>query len=218
MQVTAASTELEAITEAKARQGFYSLASRAFVKEVDLSFLNALRAWDVFGDFSARLLDGLDGRTDDAIIEDLAIEYASCLLCSGAFLSPYESVQASTEGQLCGDDSSRVLELYRKSGFNMPEASALFPDHFGIELEFMGHLCAMEASSLEKGNADGAWRVRRLQSQFMEAHLGRWYRPFLQKLERAAERAFYREMACVTGQFIDSELEYISHEPDAFHR
>lgn len=216
--MTAARPGLEAITEAKARQGFYSLASRVFVKEVDLSFLHALRAGDVFGDFPARLLEGFDERMDDEIIEDLAVEYASCLLCSGAFLSPYESVQASTEGQLCGDDSSRVLLLYRKSGFNMLEASALFPDHFGIELEFMGHLCAMEASSLEKGGAERAGHARRLQSQFMEAHLGRWYRPFLQKLERATERAFYREMACVTRHFIDSELEYISHESDAIPR
>ncbi|MBI5453805.1 MAG: molecular chaperone TorD family protein [Deltaproteobacteria bacterium] len=216
--MTATRPGFEAITEAEARQGLYSLASRVFLREVDLPFLQALRDGNIVGAFSERLLEGFEGRKDDEIIEELAVEFASCLLSSGAFLSPYESVQASTEGQLCGDASSRVLLFYKKSGFSMPEACSLFPDHFGIELEFMGHLCAMEASSLEKGDAEGAGHAKRLQSEFMKAHLGRWCRPFLQKVERAMVHAFYREIACFTGQFIDSELEWIFHESDAFSR
>ncbi|MEK6758219.1 MAG: molecular chaperone TorD family protein [Deltaproteobacteria bacterium] len=210
MQVTAARPGLEAITETRAREGFYSLASRLFVREVDLPLLHAMRDGNVFGE---RLLDGFEGRKADETIEMLAVEYASCFLSSGAFLSPYESIQASTEGQLCGDASSRVLLLYRKSGVNMPEASVLFPDHFGIELEFMGHLCAMEASSLEIGDMEGAGHARRLQFQFMEAHLGRWYRSFLQKAVEAMEHPFYKELASITTEFLDSEQEYMTHEP-----
>lgn len=216
--MTVALPGFEAIREAKARQGFYELVSRVFVREVDPPFLQALQAGNVLEAFSGSLLEGFEGRKDGELIEELAIEYASCFLSSGAFLAPYESVQASTEGQLCGDASSRVLLLYKKSGFTMPEACSLFPDHFGIELEFMGHLCAMEASSLERGDAEEAGRAKMLQTEFMEAHLGRWYRPFLQRVERAMEHAFYREIACFTRQFIDSELEHLSHEPDASAR
>lgn len=216
--MTEACPGFEAITEARAREGFYTLVSRVFVKEADQTFLQALRDENIFGPFSGRLLEGFEGRKDEEIIEELAVEYASCFLSSGAFLSPYESVQASAEGQLCGDASGRALLLYKKSGFKMPEACSLFPDHFAVELEFMGHLCRMEASSLEKGDAEGAGHARRLQSEFMKAHLGRWYRPFLQKVERAMEHAFYSEIACFTWQFIDSELENIFHEPDAFPR
>jgi len=212
--MTGARPGIVAITEAKARQGFYSLASRVFVREVDLPFLHALRDGNIFGPFSGRLLEGFERKKDDEIIEELAVEYASCFLSSGAFLSPYAHNCPSAEGQLCGDASSRALLLYKKSGFDMPEACSLFPDHFAVELEFLGHLCAMEASSLGKGDAEGAGHAKRLQSQFMEAHLCRWYRPFLQKVAQAMEHSFYRDIASLTMEFLDSEQEYLRHESE----
>ena len=214
MQMTGARPGIVAITEARARQGFYSLASRLFVREVDLPFLHALRDGNILGAFSGRLLEGFEGRKDDEIIEELGVEFTTCFLTSGAFLSPYESVQASKEGQLCGLASAHVVQFYRKTGFSVQEGSALFADHFCIELEFMGHLCAMEASSLGKGDAEGAGHAKRLQSQFMEAHLCRWYRPFLQKVVQAMEHSFYRDIASITMEFLDSEQEYLRHESE----
>jgi len=217
--VTTARTVDEAITEAKARRGFYSLASRVFAREVDLPFLHALRDGNILGAFSGRLLEGFEGRKDDEIIEELGVEFTTCFLTSGAFLSPYESVQASKEGQLCGLASAHVVQFYRKTGFSVQEGSALFADHFCIELEFMGHLCAMEASPLEKGDAEGAGHAKKLQSEFLKAHLGKWYRPFLQKVIQAMEYPFYREIASITMEFLDSEQEYLRHESeDLLHR
>lgn len=211
--MTSARPGFEVVTEARAREGVYLLASRVFVREVDLPLLQALRDGNVFGAFSARLLEGFEDRKDEEIIEELAVEYASCFLSSGAFISPYESVQASTEGQLCGNASISALLLYKKSGFNMPEACSMFPDHFAIELEFMGHLCALEASSLEIGDMEGAGHARRLQAEFTARHLGRWYRPFLEKASKAMEHPFYKEFASITTGFLDSEQEYMRHEP-----
>lgn len=213
MQVTAARPVDEAITEARSRQGFHELAARVFVREVDLQFLQMLRDGNVFGAFSRRLLDGTEGRKDNEIIEELAVDFASCFLSSGAFLSPYESVQASTEGQLCGPAAAHVVRFYEKAGFAVQEGTTLLADHFGIELEFMGHLCAMEASSLEKGDTEGAGHARRLQTEFMSRHLGKWYRPFLEKASKAMEHPFYREFAVITAEFLDSEQEYMRHEP-----
>jgi TorA maturation chaperone TorD len=210
--MTEARPGFEAITEARAREGFYSLVSRVFVKEVDPAFLRALRDENIIAALSRELLDNIGSRKDEEIIEELAVEYASYFLSSGAFLSPYESVQASSEGQLCGDDSSRALALYKKSGFDMAEACSLFADHFGIELEFMGHLCRMEASSLETGDVEGERRAKKLQTEFMDRHLGRWYRSFLQKMVQAAVHPFYREIASITAEFLDSEREYLRHE------
>lgn len=212
MQVTAARPVDEAITGAKSRQGFYELAARVFVRELDLQFLKTLRDGNVFGALSRRLLDGFEGRKDNEIIEELAIEYSSCFLSSGAFLSPYESVQASTEGQLCGPAATHVFRFYEEAGFTVQEGSTLFADHFAVELEFMGHLCAMEASSLEKGDTEGAGHATRLQAEFMSRHLGKWYRPFLEKASEAMEHPFYREFASITAEFLDSEQEYMRHE------
>ncbi len=199
-------------TEARAREGFYSLVSRVFVKEVDHAFLRALKDENILEAFSRELLDNIGSREHEEIVEELAVEYATYFLSSGAFLSPYESVQASTEGQLCGAESSRVLELYKKSGFNMAEVSSQFADHFGIELEFMGHLCSLEASSVEVGDLEGERRAKKLQAEFMASHLGRWYRPFLQKVIRAVEHPFYRVIASTTAEFLDTEQEYLRHE------
>jgi TorA maturation chaperone TorD len=217
--MTEARSGFEAVTEARAREGLYSLVSRVFVKEVDQGFLRSLRDENILEAFSRELPGDLGSGKDEETIEELAVEYGSCFLSSGAFLSPYESVQASAEGLLCGEDSTRALALYKKGGFNMAEGCSLFADHFAVELEFMGHLCGMEASSLETGDMEGLRHAKRLQAEFMARHLGRWYRPFLQKVAQAVEHPFYRVITSITTEFLDSEQEYLRHESeDLLHR
>lgn len=205
---------VESTAEAKAREGLYLLASRVFVKEVDPPFLQALADEQLVGALPSELRDSLEGRDAKEVIEELAVDYASCFLSSGAFLSLYESVQTSAEGQLNGQSADQALLFYKKSGFVVPEGCSLFADHFGIELEFMGHLCGVEASSFERGEEDGAKQAKSLQAEFMAAHIARWYRPFLQKVERATETSFYREMASFITGFLDSEREYLTDESD----
>ncbi|MBM2837607.1 MAG: hypothetical protein HW415_232, partial [Deltaproteobacteria bacterium] len=141
------------IDEAKARGNIYSLISRFFMREVDKQFIDILKkreSIDAFRDHGFTFFEDLLSRREGDLIDELAVEFASLFLISpGRLLSPYESVQAGKEGQLGGEAASKTLFFYKKAGFTIPEGISLLPDHFAIELEFMGHLCEREAAALE---------------------------------------------------------------------
>ncbi|MDO8445983.1 MAG: molecular chaperone TorD family protein [Deltaproteobacteria bacterium] len=197
------------IGEAKARGNVYSLLSRVFMREVDKQFLDILKkreSIDAFRDHGFTFFEDLLSRREGDLIDELAVEFASLFLISpGRLLSPYESVQAGKEGQLGGEASSKTLFFYKKAGFTIHERISLLPDHFAIELEFMGHLC-------ERGDAANgapASNSRELQARFIKLHLANWYRPFLNRVEAAAGHPFYREFSIFTKGFLDSEIGYL---------
>jgi len=202
--------------EARARANLYALASRVFMREVDRDFLEVLKSGHMkhaFTDTCMRLtVEGAAG-SDPEILEVLGVEYAALFLVSGNILSPYESV--SKEGRLCGKAATKAASFYKKAWFEVPRGLALFPDHFAIELEFMGHLLDTEARALEESDEALFRRTRELEAGFMSSHLGTWYRPFLEKVKRVTESQFYGDMASFTMDFLDSELEYLCTEADA---
>src|SRR4030065_2657994 len=145
------------------------------------------------------------------MIMELAFEFASLFLISpGRLLSPYESVQTGKEGQLGGEAASKTLFFYKKAGFTISKGISLLPDHFAIELEFMGHLCEREAAALVGNDEHTARPEKELQRGFLKSHIGRWYRPFLSNVEAAALHPFYRESSSFAREFLDSETEYFA--------
>lgn len=200
--------------EAKERGNIYSLLSRVFMREVDKQFLDILKkreSIDAFRDHGFTFLEELPGRREGDIIDELAVEFASLFLISpGRLLSPYESVQASKEGQLGGEAASKTLFFYKRVGFTTPEGISLLPDHFAIELEFMGRLCEREAAALEGNDEHAARSEKELQRGFLKSHIGNWYRPFLSNVEAAAVHPFYKEFSSFAREFLDSEAEYLS--------
>jgi TorA maturation chaperone TorD len=203
----------ESAIEARARGNIYSLLSRVFMSEVDKQFLDILKkreSIEAFRDHGFTFLEDLLNRSEEEFIDELAVEFASLFLISpGRLLSPYESVQESKEGQLGGEAASKTLFFYKRAGLTIPEGISLFPDHFAIELEFMGHLCEREASALENNDESAALSERHFQKEFIKSHLGNWYRPFLNRVEAAAKHPFYREFSAFANGFLDSESEHL---------
>lgn len=199
----------EMINGAKARANLYSLFSRVYLREVDKPFLDLLRGNDIaetLKESGFKFYDELISKKEEEFLEELAVEFASLFLISpGEKLSPYESVQVGKEAQLGGEAASKTLFFYKKAGFTIPEGFSSLPDHFAIELEFMGHLCEREAAA----NGASASNARELQASFMKSHLANWYRPFLNRVEAAAGHPFYREFSTFTKGFLDSEIEYL---------
>lgn len=175
----------------KARANIYHLLSRVYLKEIDKEFLEALRASNLF---SPDILN----KPDHPLLEELAEEYAALFLVSGG-LPPYESVRL--KGLLCQEPATEVEEYYRRCGIVMKEEwKRIFPDHLGLELEFLGYLCDKEVTD------GGLWSE--YQREFFEAHLGRWCFDYLSDLEKCAFHPFYKEIAVLTREFLESEREY----------
>lgn len=196
-------SERSSAIEAKVRGAVYSILSRLFIREVDKPLLKAFRTDENLG-FLGKLLHGLKGKNDEEIIDDLCAEYSALFLLSGNSLSPYESVQAIEDGALCGTPAVETLQFYKRAGLVLPDGCAIFPDHFGMELEFMAHLCEMEASQSTSGTD-----YKALEAEFMRLHIGRWHKPFLEKVAKCSESSFYRELAIITMEFIGSEEVYL---------
>lgn len=204
----------ESAIEARARGNIYSLLSRIFIREADKQFLDILKkgeSIDAFRDHGFTFLEDLLNRSEEEFIDELAVEFSSLFLISpGRLLSPYESVQASKEGQIGGDAASKTLFFYKKAGFTIPEGVSLLPDHFAIELEFMGHLCEREAEATKDLKDTEAWLKKKMQAEFLKTHIGKWYKPFLSNVEAASEHPFYKEFSSFARAFLDSEAEYLS--------
>lgn len=203
----------ETINGAKARANLYSMFSRVYLREVDKPFLDLLRRNDIaktLKESGFKFYDELVSKKEEEFLEELAVEFASLFLISpGKKLSPYESVQVGKEAQLGGEAASKVLFFYKKAGFSFPEEHALLPDHFAVELEFMGHLCDREAAAIDRDDKKESEFQRVLQKEFAMSHLGRWYRQFLGKIEAATEHPFYKEFSLFAKEFLDSEVEYL---------
>lgn len=180
----------------KARANLYHLLSRAYLKEIDKGFLRGLRESHLI---SPEALN----KPDDVILNELAEEYAALFIVSGG-LPPYESVRL--KGLLCQEPATEVEEFYKRCGLVLKdEWKKIFPDHLGLELEFMGYLCDRQA---EAANRDNLWSD--YQAEFFKKHLALWAFDYIRDLERCAFHPFYRELAILTGEFLESEREYLN--------
>ena len=76
------------------------------------------------------------------------------------------------------------------------EEAGLVPDHLGLELLFMSYLI-------------DNMRVYE-QKKFLEEHLRGWVPRYCDEVREHAATVFYRELAHLVGEFIESESELLS--------
>lgn len=140
------------------------------------------------------------------------------------YVPPYESAYrgryapgAAHQGLLRGAHSSGSIggvsdglqaeHFYAESGWEAPEEWAACPDHIGVELQFMAHLCALEADACRDRTVRAAESWRGWQRAFLRIHLGGWVPEFCARLAQAAEHPFYVVVAAATLHRVRSDLE-----------
>ena len=180
--------------EAKKIGAVYKLLSRVFIREVDAPFLRQLRT----GCFCESLKgvgidfgDEFQHQNEEALLEELAVEYARLFIVPGKAIPPYESVWC--EERFMGNSTQAVKDFYRRCGIKISDET-LMPDHIGLELELMGYL-------IENKNE--------LAGEFMKEHLGKWAPQFFSLIEKEASHPFYKEMAKLGKRLLEIENEEI---------
>ena len=103
---------------------------------------------------------------------------------------PYASVYLSKD-QLCGLKIHEVLEFYRAAGVGVPSSFSDPPDHLAVELEYMVYL--LQNNLLE------------LRERFLKEHFLLWVPSFSVKVQEAAQREFYRQLAVLADQICQWE-------------
>jgi TorA maturation chaperone TorD len=100
-----------------------------------------------------------------------------------------------------------VEEFYRKCGLVLRDDLRILPDHFGMELEFMGYLAGREAEAGLKEDEEEAMKWSGLQSEFFQEHIGKWAFGFLEDMAKYAFHPFYKGIGSLTFKFLEGEKE-----------
>lgn len=161
---------------------------------------------DLLADTGVDLGTFFADHAEDELIELLAVEYTRLFIGPGNHVPPYAAVHLGGEGALLwGRPTVWVKKYIEAAGFEYRPDYHDLPDHISAELEFMREITAREAAALEKRDPAEAGQLRAVGSEFVASHLSLWIPKFCDLVIDRAELPFYRGMAALTKDFIESE-------------
>jgi TorA maturation chaperone TorD len=102
----------------------------------------------------------------------------------GQEVPPYEGVFLHARALLGGPRTQAVRRAMAEGGFS-PDTADTEPDHVGVELAFLAHLCGAEADAWRDGLEATAGRIQGLQRAFLRLHLLRWLPAVVVAIETA---------------------------------
>lgn len=199
------------------RSGLYGFLASVFRTEPTPALVGEIRKAAFGGALKAvgvDLIDSLSGRSDEDLVEELAVEYARLFLGPGPHTTPYAGIYLGGDGaSLWGPETVWVKRFIEDAGFDYRPDFHGLPDHIAVELEFMQEMTSREARALEQGNVAEARPFVETEAVFLTRHMARWVPKFCAKTTSQAPLPFYREMAALTVDFILSEAEELSSTP-----
>ena len=192
-----------------ARRSIYQFLTRIFSWEIDSTFLQRFKlpmVKSLLKDLGWKLELDFKKKSDEEILEELAIEYTRLFLGPGQHISPHESVHNIREdgdyGKLWGQSTVEVKRFIETAGLKFTEGFTGIPDHIGVELEFLRHIADKESEAIEKGNFQDVLSCLKLSEQFISEHLLTWIESFTKQVIEQAELPFYRSAATATREVL----------------
>lgn len=192
---------------AKGRSSLYHLLSLFYLKEVSSEFLTQIKSKEIIDSLNDIGIDFgsiFNNKSQEELIEELSQEYAALFIVPGG-IPPYESVRL--KDLLNQEPAWKTEEFYKRCGLIIKEGCKTFPDHLGMELEFMAYLSDKEAAAWQDKDEKAAAEWSNLQKEFFSNHINKWVFGFLDDLGRFAFHPFYKEVARLTKGFLETERE-----------
>ena len=169
----------------------YGLLGKLWGQEVDLTTLQAL-ATPPLKDVWISLGGHVPDESDEATIEELAVDYCQLFIGPGQPVSPVQSVWL--ENRFEGTAAVSMQTFFDLlPDYQPPEKIA---DHIGNQFDYLAELFARAASDPTPAGYLGLAR------NFMQKHMT-WTDPFFDQVEARAETDFYGGLARVTRSFLD---------------
>lgn len=196
------------------RSNLYGFLATVFRSEATPALIRHLRD-DAFStalnDAGVDLGNDFHERTDEDLCADLAVEYTRLFIGPGKHVSPYAAVYLGGEGaSLWGPSTIWVQGFITDAGFDYQPDSKGLPDHIAVELEFLQGIAAREAAALESGDENTLAALKKIETAFIQEHLSVWLPKFRDQVVSQAESPFYREMANLAANFIETEKQALS--------
>jgi DMSO reductase family type II enzyme chaperone len=206
----------ESVDLAIARKNMYGFLSRIFLKEPTKDIVEILQNPDFLSNLSEMEFNGaLDhfNRFSESFsgeIDDLEIEYSRLFIIPDKkhYVTPYESVYLT--GMLSQAPTVQVKRIYDKNGLEISQDFDDFPDHIGIELEYMHYLCNKEAQLWDSKNKEDTIECLDKEKEFLEKHLGVWTQNLSEKILNKSENDFYKGFAELLTAFIEYDKKILN--------
>lgn len=205
---------------ASQRASSYLLLSQLFLRSPRVEFLKELSASLLA---AQKLPDELTAirqllsKADDlkGLSLDLRKDYTRLFLGIKPGYSPpppYESVYLG-EGRLMGSVTVEVVKRYWVWGFDPMRALGYRgpPDHIGVELAFMSHLCRLEENAWREKNQLRPEKIVEAEQEFLQKHLAKWAQKLLATIEREARTDFYKYVSRLTKKFLELDVSYVNN-------
>ena len=192
---------------AKGRSSLYHLLSLFYLKEVSSEFLIQIKSKEIINSLNDIGIDFAMGSfelPEEKLLDELSQEYAALFIVPGG-LPPYESVRLKS--LLNQEPAWKTEEFYKRCGLIIKDNCKIFPDHLGMELEFMAYLSDKESAARQDKDEKAAAEWGNLQKEFFSNHINKWVFGFLDDLDRFAFHPFYKEVAKLTKGFLETERE-----------
>jgi len=210
-------TKMERRAVARQRSDVYGLLATVYRQEVSKDFLREMKDPQLLGvlsELGMAWAEEISQKPEEELLDDLAVEYARLFLGPGKHISPHESVweqrKGGQRGQLWGESTVEVKRLVESVGLHCaPEYSGL-PDHLSVELEFMQQMTLREEQAWQEGDKETALHCLRIERKFLEEHLSCWIPVFCEEVMTEAELPFYSDMAALTRNYIEFEMDQIT--------
>lgn len=106
--------------------------------------------------------------------------------------------------------------FYAAFGFGLSPSNPDLPDHFSVELEFLGLLLVKEAWARMRGWRRESHVTADAVSRFLEQHLGRWLEPLGASLHDASAGSPWRELADLAIAAVNDECRQRRVRPQPF--
>jgi len=132
----------------------------------------------------------------------------------GQYITPYESVFRDTrdvggkpvKGLLMGQSAVNVQKWYKLAAVEISDEYKDLPDHIGLELDFLAHLCGKElefAGQDDQARLTRAWEIER---DFLSVHVISWAPKLRDKVYAKSQHAFFRTVADLLVEFTKRDL------------
>ena len=201
---------------ATGRSSLYGFLATLFREKITMNQLHQLKTRAflmVLFEPESQFYDALLDKSEEQLIEDLAVEYARLFLDSDKHISPHESVHHERDdgdwGSLRGKSTAEVKQFIESDGLLYISEYSGLPDHVSVELEFMQQATSREAQAWESSDSEGALYCVKMEKEFLDDHIIKWVPIFCDKVISAAELSFYREIATLTKSFLEIEIDEI---------
>lgn len=138
---------------------------------------------------------------------DFAVMYSSIFdNCSGRpAVSLHEKDYSKKDPKYIWEELIRFYEHFGLN-YSLKECKE-WPDHIGIQLEFLHYLTFLEAGA----PADVAAIYVTAENDFLERHMTQWIPQFSEKIRAMAQDTPYASLAQVLAQFVEGETEFSRH-------